>query len=240
MTFQNTLRSTAIFAVSLVVGTIIPLSVTHALFSYEQTTIKGADGREVQLHRSYTTRQRQDHKRALEIYDQYRQQGLTNLVKPDINDRATVEIYLRNPTGPDRNKEDDRVDPVSTTDYVKPVESVSSRELSDLERKALQRAVKLGACYNYPKFSEAFHTLCKQMVLQTPHEIRPVGFESDLMYTRARGFSGNRSSAVRAAQYQNLPDNRGGGRIVPRGKSGGRHRTGSGYKTRVFQYYKAY
>lgn len=228
-------RSIALFTASLAVGVTLPLATTHALYSYEQTTVTGQDGREVQLHRSYTARDRRDYRRAMEIYDQYVQQGVQDLVKPNINDRATIDIYLENPTGPDRDKSDEISNPVSIKGYTAPTqEKLSTATLTKQERAALQRSLKLGRCWNFQNFSPGFMEICLQFI-KGKETSRTTGFETDLKALRGKL---NKSSSSRArASASSAPRNyRDEGRIVPRGKSGGRDE-GRGYSaTRVLPY----
>lgn len=228
-------RSVALFAISTVMGSTLPLAATQARFLYEQGTITTKEGTVVRLHRSYTARDRVDYKRALEIYEQYLQQGFTDLVRPIINERDTIDPYLLNPTDQNRDRSGDIFAPTSTKDYVAPeAQPLSKRALNDQERSALARSFKTGICWTYKQFSKEFDMLCRKLILGRT-AVRATGFESDLMRTRAGARLKRGEIKQPKTLFDGLKDNRQGGRIVPRGKSGGR---GTSTGTRILPYAK--
>ena len=180
-------RSVVLFVASVVVGATTALGTTPALraaFQYQGMNLGTKDGTTIRLRRTYTAKDRADYRRAVEIYNLYVQQGKTDLVKPDLFDRATIDLYLKNPPVVNRAPDDDRADPLSTADYVRPEKDVvSTQEISDAERKTLQKFVKVGKCWQMPKFSAGFYELCQRLI-QGKEVKRTTGFQSDVVQIR--------------------------------------------------------
>lgn len=217
-------RSVAMFIASLVMGTTLPMAASQSLtasYIQQDSILRTVDGVQVRLHRALSPRARLDYNRALQIYDILTQQGQKGLVKPDINDRETIDVYLNSNTE-DRIVEKVQSDPVSTTDYVKKqTDFLSEKELNQQERAALSRAMRIGRCDNYKGFSAGFMPLCKQLIQgRTP--IHTVGFTSDIQNSKVKQRTALRGSvSSRANLYDGLIDNRSAPR-APYGKSGGR------------------
>lgn len=217
-------RSVAIFAISLAFGSTLPFAANASLNAVVVgDVVRGTDGTRVRLHPSFTTQDRVDYRRAIDIYNVHLQEGKTGLIKPDINSRATIDFYLNNPgTGKIRG-EPVQVEPLSTTDYVKPEEDVVFIDtLTQLERAALSRSEKVGKCWSYPGFSKSYYELCKKFIKgKTVRNTR--GVQTDLIYTRTTGRSylsvSSSSRATRAlapTYYERSPDIR----AIPRNVRG--------------------
>ncbi|NOS67598.1 MAG: hypothetical protein HOO67_04520 [Candidatus Peribacteraceae bacterium] len=208
-------RSVAIFIASLVMGTSLPMAASQSMqasFISQDSILRTTDGTSVLLHRSYSLRDRYDYNEALQTYEILTQQGYKNLVRPDINDRPSIDVYLKSGTE-DRITEEVRTDPVSTTDYVKvPVDLLSEKELSQQERAALSRAMRIGRCDNYKGFSEGYMPLCKQLIRgKTP--INTLGLSSDIQNTKVKQRTMLRgSTSSKSTLFDGLINNR----TVPR------------------------
>src|SRR3990167_9420143 len=140
-------RTIGIFVASLVMGTTLPLVTSASLLaSTQETFTRAKDGTTFTIRRSVTQKDRKDYSNALRIYNtrvQNKEQGLT---KPDVNNRASIDLYLNNPVV-DRVVETIVTEPISTSDYVKPtVEKKADDAISVQERAELSRAAKLGKC----------------------------------------------------------------------------------------------
>lgn len=223
-------RSVALFAVSLAVGTSLPFAATESLRALTRNSvIRGPDGTVVQLHRAYSWRDRYDYNRAILLYELRLQQGQTGLVKPDINRRETIDVYLRNPVEDRVQIEEVRTEPVSTVDYVKSEEDVVGVDaLTVEERAALARYVRVGKCWYHAKFTAGFYDLCLKLI-RGKQAVRTTGFGTDLQSARVRGrvlLKGAASSRSRTL-YEGLKDNRSQGRVSGYGKKGGRAGVGS-------------
>ena len=180
-------RSVSLFLASVIVGTTTTLGTAPALraaFQYQGMNLGTKDGTAIRLRKTDTTKDRSDYRRAVEICSLYIQQGKKDIIKPDLFDRATIDLYLKNPPVSNRAPDDDRSEPISTSDYVKPKKDVlSTREISDEERKTLQQYVKVGKCWHVPKFSAGFYDLCLQLI-QGKEAKRTTGYESDIVKIR--------------------------------------------------------
>ena len=219
-------RSVALFVASLSVGATLPFAASQSMNAAFQTqggTILGSDGTVVQLHRAYSWRDRYDYNRAIAIYEAYLQLGVKDLVKPDINDRSTIDVYLKNPVVPRVDVTPQSFDPISTKDYLKPEEDVIPTDaLTKQERAALARSEKLGKCWSYPGFSANYWKLCKKFI-KGKSILPTAGLQTDLVKTRATGraaiSSSSRSSVnvpatVKDYQYQSVI------RVLPRNVRG--------------------
>lgn len=221
MTF--TFRYVAIFAVSLAVGTSLPLVASQSLRAATQNAaFQTKDGTTVRLHRAVTPKDRQDYGRALQMYNTRLQNRETGLAKPDINNRKSIDFYLDHPVEDRVIVEPVRANPISTSDYVKPPEDkVADDALSVKERAELARAAKVGRCWNFPGFSAGYMTLCKKFIEgKTP--ANTTGFGNDISNARIQQqavLRGSVSSKVNL--FDGLIDNRSGPR-APYGKRGGR------------------
>lgn len=183
-------RSVALFVASLAIGTTLPLALNQSMNAYAiGDSITTSDGVSVRLHPSFTTKDRVDYGRAIDIYNLFLQEGKTGLLKPDINNRASIDFYLNNP-GTGRPQMDElrlRTEPLSTNEYVKPEEDVSPVDaLSQQERAALLRSEKTGVCWKYAGFSPGYMALCKKFIKGKATK-RTSGFQTDLIYTRSNG-----------------------------------------------------
>ncbi len=201
MTFST--RSVAVFVASAAVGTIMPVALASSLtasYLHEGASYTTSDGTQVRVRRVITAKDRLDFNKAMAVYNSYRQQGKPNLVMPDINDRKTIEIYLRVPVISTRKNTGAPDNPVSIKDYVPPpTDFVDTTALSREERIALQRSEKVGKCWHYPQFSEGFYELCLQMIKgKTP--VDTSGFENDLIQTRQSGRASLSSSSVSSSK----------------------------------------
>lgn len=201
---QSLRRSVALFAASFVVGTTASMGAAPALraaFQYQGMNLGTKDGTTVQLRRTYTSKDRADYRKAVEIYNLYVQQGKTDLVKPDLFDRETIDLYLKNPPVVNRAPDDDRSDPLSTTDYVKTErDTVSTMQVSDEERQTLQKFIKVGKCWQVPKFSAGFYELCQRLV-QGKDVKRTTGFQSDIVKIRSDVRTVRKAAASPAVAY---------------------------------------
>ena len=181
-------RSVALFIATFVMGTTLPFVAAQSLNGLALgDTLTGPDGVQTTLHAAYTTKDRVDYGRAIDIYNIYLQEGQTGLIKPDINDRATIDLYLNNPgTGKVRG-EPLVTEPLSTKDYVPPEKDVSPIDaLSQQERAALLRSEKTGVCWQYKGFSAGYMTLC-QSFIKDKEVKRTTGLQTDLIYGRTTG-----------------------------------------------------
>jgi hypothetical protein len=216
-------RSTALFLAFAVMGTTLPLAAAETLQGVTLGTYTTSDGTVVQMHKAFSFRDRYDFNRATRIYSIYLQQGKTGLVKPDINDRSTIDVYINNPLPVDDfNVNTLGVKPVSTTDYVpKPVET-NWNDLNDLERSTMSAYIKIGKCWLQPTFTKGFYELCTQMI-RGKKVINTAGFGNDIQNTRASARS-SLSAAIssKAALFDGVVNNRTGGRTTPYGRGGGR------------------
>lgn len=217
------LRYVAMFAVSLAAGVSLPFAVSQSLRAATQNAaFQTKDGTTVRLHRAVTPKDRQDYSRALQLYNTRLQNGETGLVKPDINNRKSIDFYLDHPVEDRVVVEPVRANPVSMSDYVKPPEdAVADDALSVKERAELARAAKVGRCWNFPGFSAGYMTLCKKFIEgKTP--ANTTGFGNDISNARIQQQAVLRGSvSSKANLFDGLIDNRSGQR-APYGKRGGR------------------
>jgi len=216
-------RSVVLFVASMVVGTALPLVASTSLLASTQGVALGRpDSATVRLHRAVTQKDRQDYSRALQMYNTRLQKGEKGLAKPDINSRASIDYYLKNPVEDRVQVEPIRTDPISTTEYVKPPEQKPADDaLSVKERAELARAAKIGRCWNFPGFSAGYMTLCKKFIEgKTP--ANTMGFGNDISNARIQQQAVLRgSTSAKVNLFDGLKDNRSGPR-TPYGKSGGR------------------
>lgn len=214
-----TTRTVAIFVAAVAMGTTIPFAGAGPL----NALLLGQDGKTLELHKA-TTKDRLDFKRALEIYGIMLQKGHEGLLKPIFGNRESIELYLN--SGINERIEPEVVkDPLSTTDYVKkPTDEVGVDALTVAERAALSQAAKVGKCWHYPNFSSNFDVLC-QAHIKGRKTIRTTGLETDLKASRSKSRIQLRGAAVETPKrnlFDELKDNRSGGRVSPYGKNGGR------------------
>ncbi|MSR87153.1 hypothetical protein EXS70_03210 [Candidatus Peribacteria bacterium] len=182
-------RSVVLFVASLVMGTTLPLAVGQSFNAYAVgDRVIGSDGSTVRLHRAaITTQERMDFYNAIDIYSSYLQQGRTDLIKPNINDRASIRFYLMNPGTGKVQSLPKVTDPLSTKEYMKPEADVSPvDELNKQERAALLRSEKVGKCWSYPGFSKNYYTLCQKFI-KGKQKKNTTGIQTDLIYTRSTG-----------------------------------------------------
>lgn len=221
-------RSLVLFVVSVVVGTTLPLAASSSLLASTQGAALGRpDSAMVRLHRAVTQKNRQDHSRALQQYNTRLQKGETSLKKPDVNSRASIDFYLKNPVEDRVQVEPIRTDPVSTSDYVKPPEQKKADDaITVQERAELARAAKTGRCWNFPGFSAGYMTLCKKFI-EGKAPANTMGFGNDISNARIQQQAVLRgSTSAKVNLFDGLIDNRSGPR-TPYGKSGGRAADGS-------------
>lgn len=181
-------RSVALFVATFVMGTTLPFVADQMMTGLALgDTFTGVNGVSTTLHAAYTTKDRVDYGRAIDIYNVYLQEGQTGLIKPDINNRASIDLYLNNPgTGKIRG-EPIVTEPLSTKDYVPPEKDVSPVDtFSQQERAALLRSEKTGVCWQYKGFSAGYMALCQKFI-KGKEVKRTTGFQTDLIYGRTFG-----------------------------------------------------
>lgn len=176
-------KTTMVLAASLFVGAYVPLAFgqSGSVFIPKETLLRTISSTPVRLHRAYTVQERRDFVKAMEIYREYVRQGMKDLIRPAVDDRESIDLYLENPLEPQRDfTERPQLEPAAPKGYVRPVqEFFSEKELNAEQRATLQRAVKIGRCWNFPQFPESFDELCKKLIKGTK-EIRTIGVQSDL------------------------------------------------------------
>lgn len=181
-------RSVVLFIATFVMGTTLPFVAAQSLTGLALgDRITGRDGISTTLHAAYTTKDRVDYGKAIDIYNIHLQEGKTGLIKPDINNRASIDLYLNDPgTGKIRG-EPIVTEPLSTKDYVPPAKDVSPVDaLSQQERAALLRSEKTGVCWQYKGFSAGYMALC-QSFIKGKEVKRTTGLQTDLIYGRTTG-----------------------------------------------------
>ena len=211
-----TTRSIGLFVASLMLGISLPLASAPSLIASTQYSTAA------HVRRTVTQKDRQDLSVALQMYAIRLQKGETGLVKPDINSRASIDFYLKNPVEDRILVKPIRTDPVSTSDYVKPPEeSVADDAITVQERTELARAAKVGRCWNFPGFSAGYMTLCKKFI-EGKAPINTVGLTNDIQNAKVLQQAVLRGSATgKKNLFDGLKDNRSGPR-TPYGKNGGR------------------
>ena len=195
------LRSTAVFLISVAVGIALPFAITKSMRALAiGSSIQTKDGTMIQLHEAATSKDSYDLNRAMRMYTILIQQGQTGLVKPDINSRASIDVYLKNSvTDYLPTQEKQTTEPISTTDYVKPVaDVVDPKDLSRQERDAIVRSQKLGKCWQYPGFSKNYYTICQKFI-RGKTEVRTMGIQNDLVTSRINSRAAHSTSSVHAA-----------------------------------------
>ena len=199
-----TTRSVALFVASMTMSATLPLAASQSWTGLSiGDSMVAPDGTTVRLHMAYSTKDRVDLGKALEVYNLLLQQGKTGLTKPDINSRASIDFYLTYSDGPVRPTMAPVDNPLSTKDYVPPVKDVSPVDsLSQQERAALLRSEKTGVCWRYPGFSTDYMTVCQKFI-QGRTVLRTTGLQNDLVNSRTTGRQyllrgGSRSSMVSA------------------------------------------
>lgn len=200
-------RSVVVFVAALVFGAAFPVAATQVFSTLPGSVLRTQDGTTIQLHRAYSLRDRYDYNRAVQKYEILLQQGAKGIIRPDINNRASIDVYLGNDVE-DRIVEPVRSDPLSTTDYVKiEADESSTEELSQKERAELSRAAKIGRCYNFPGFSSSFMTLCRKMI-QGKAVLNTTGLTSDIQYYKVKQrtiLRGSSSSKSSVKNYRTMP-----------------------------------
>lgn len=211
-------RSVVLFTASLIFGAAFPVAATYSV-DKQGSVLQTQDGTTISLTRTYSLRDRYDYNRAILKYDVLRQQGVQGLIRPDINNRSSVEVYLEDGIVDTIQVEPIRTDPLSTTDYVKsPTDVTSTEELSQLERAELSRAQKVGRCYWFPSFSTSYMTLCRKMI-QGRKQLNTRGLINDLYYYQIKQKAilyGSSSSPKPRSIFEGLKDNRSGPRTTGR------------------------
>jgi hypothetical protein len=135
------------------------------------------DGTAVELRRSFTLRDRLDLSRAMEIYREYVRQGLDGLIKPTIDNRESIDVYLHH-AFPSR-QEQTKSDPVSTDDYIKKeTDVVTGQSISRQQRVLLRQSERLGKCWRGTLLTTQMYALCQQFIDGKDAQ-RSVGLESD-------------------------------------------------------------
>ncbi len=156
-----------VLIIALLVGAYVPLAFGQtAVAAVSKESIIRSQQSSSLLHRAYTVQDRRDFNAALEIYREYLRQGVTDLIRPSITDRDSIDVYLRHPLEPDRDVSKRALEvPSAPKDYVPPVQDLySEKELTSLQRSTLQRAVRIGRCWDFPQFSAGFAQLCRKLV----------------------------------------------------------------------------
>lgn len=183
-----TTRSVALFVASMAIGTTLPLAASQSWSGLALgDTMISPDGTAVRLHMAFSTKDRVDYGKALDVYNTLLQRGKTGLTKPDINSRTSIDFYLNYDDGTVAPTMAPIDTPLSTNDYVPPVKDVSPVDsLNQQERAALLRSEKTGVCWVYPGFSAGYMTLCQKFIVGKK-VMRTRGFQNDLVESRTTG-----------------------------------------------------
>lgn len=175
-------RHVALFLAFMVMGAAVPLT-SQAVYRYDGMFLRSAAGdRPIRLRRTVTPHQRERFNKAMEIYDML--DGYDKgLVRPSLDDVNTINVYLEMDTKNLRYQEEIVEDPLSTTDYVAPAESAPKRELDQVNRAALRRAIHVRNCFM--SLPTGLRELCESIVKgRKPRST--TGLQNDLIKGRAQ------------------------------------------------------
>lgn len=131
---------------------------------------------------------------AIEAYREKLKQGISDAVKPDINDPSTFKEFIvhgrelariRKQGGTEREDADE--DPVHAS-APEDDEELGTDALSTRQRLLLRTYTRAGSCpESMERLLPGFHALCKKIVGEEADEELPTGIETDLKALRHRG-----------------------------------------------------
>ena len=127
---------------------------------------------------------------AIEAYREKLRLGITDAVKPDINDPSTFKEFIVETEGKQVARVRARAPSTQDTEHaVAPDEdTLGTDELSSRQRMLLRTYTRADSCpASMEKVLPGFHALCKSIVGDDASDELPTGIETDLKSLRHRG-----------------------------------------------------
>lgn len=131
---------------------------------------------------------RRAYSQAIEAYREKLASGITDAVKPDINDPSTFQEFLTDDDWQRTEKEDvEESEKVHAAASGKEV-MLGTEDLSGRQRMLLRNYTRAGSCpVSMERILPGFHALCKSVVGKDASDQLPQGIETDLKVLRSRG-----------------------------------------------------